>query len=269
MKWRFSTIALMSAVMCITGVILPHCESAAQETLRYSCSNQIYEAFDTERIDAFTQETGIKVELYTASSGSALYRLMNGFSDIASTARELYRRHQDYGYVQIPFCKDPLAVITHKECSVDDLSEEQLRKIFSREITNWKEVGGQDMPITVIVPGEDTAVNKNFRRQVMKNKEISYDFMTYRSTMAIDAIRYFPCGAISFISQGAVIKHAELKALKIDGISPVDPNYPYQQIFYFVTKGEPAGAAKKYIDFAFSDKGIAIIKQKGMVPIAR
>ena len=84
-----------------------------QGTLRYSRSAQIYEVFGKEGLNAFTIESGIKVESYTSSSASAVYRLMNDFSDIASTTRELYRRHRDYGYVQIPFCKDPIAILTN------------------------------------------------------------------------------------------------------------------------------------------------------------
>ena len=83
---------------------------SAQNTLSYSRSAQIYEAFGKEALEAFTKESGIKVESHISSSASAVYRLMNGFSDIASTTRELYRRHRDYGYVQIPFCKDPIPI---------------------------------------------------------------------------------------------------------------------------------------------------------------
>ena len=130
-------------------------------------------------------------------------------------------------------------------------------------------MGGADLPILIIVPGADTAAHKNFRRQVMKSKDIEHDFMAYDSTMVIEAIKYFPCGSISFISQGAAVQHKELKTLKIDGRSPADKAYPYHQIFYYVTKGEPTGSLKKFVDYTFSDEGAKIIKKHGMIPIPR
>jgi phosphate transport system substrate-binding protein len=259
-------IILISSLL-MAWVLLPASTVIAQEQLKYSCSNQVYAAFAREHIEAFTKTSGIEVAVKTASSGSCLCNLGRGFCDVASTARKLYHRHEIYGYREFPFCRDPIGVIARKECGVNNLTEEQLQDIFSGEIANWKDVGGADLPIIIIVPGEDTAAHKNFRRQVMKRKDIEHDFMAYDSTMVIDAVKYFPCGAISFISQGAAVHSKELQILKIEGRSTTDENYPYYQIFYFVTRGEPEGNLKKFIDFAYSAEGAKIIKKNGMVPI--
>ncbi|MBW2176055.1 MAG: substrate-binding domain-containing protein [Deltaproteobacteria bacterium] len=241
----------------------------ADGMIRYGGSNQIYKAFDSELIQEFTRSTGIQVEAKASSSQSALYRLSNGNSDIASIARKLYRKHEDYGYVQIPFSKDPLAVIANCACGADSLSESQVQDIFSGDIANWKEVGGIDVPILVVVPDPDTAANKNFRRQVMKHKEISYTFSAYDSTMAIVAIKSLPVGAVSFIANGDIAHEGDVKTLKIDGRLPADPGYPYFQVFYYVTKGQPEGNVKAFIDFAFSEKGKKIMYRNGMVPLSR
>jgi len=260
-------VGSLAVLAGILAVSIP--AAAAQERLRLSCSAQIYTAFVKEAIDSFSKENGIEVEPYVASSVSAVYRLMNDFSDFACTSRALYRRHRDYGYVQIPFCRDPLAIVTRTECNVDHLTEGELRAIFSGDITNWKELGGADLPITVVVPGKETAANKNFRQQVMKHENMKYDFMTYQSTMALEALRYFPCGTISFISRGAAVKYKDIKALKIDGRSPQDEDYPYYQVFYFISKGEPAGWVRKFIDFSMSADGQAIMKKNGMLPVVK
>lgn len=260
---------MIAAALLMVWTLAAGPPAAAQETLKYSCSNQVFNAFEMDKLNAFTKETGIQVDVYATSSGSAVYRLMNGYSDVASTARKLYRRHEDYGYSQIAFCTDPIAVITHVDCGVANVTEAQLQDIFSGDITNWKEVGGPNLPILIIVPGTETAANKNFRRLVMKHKEIKFDFMAYESTMAIEAVKHFPCGAISFISQGAAVHHKDIKALKVDGKSPSDKGYPYFQTFYYITKGEPAGHVKAFIDFTFSQKGGEIIKHNGMLPLAK
>ncbi len=260
---------LMISILLGTWVFAPVPAIKAEEVLKYSCSNQVYAAFEMEKIEAFTRATGIKVDVETASSGSCTYRLITGNCDIASSARKLYRRHAVYGYTETPFCKDPIAIIARKECGVERLSQEELQDIFAGDITNWKEVGGADLPILIIVPGKNTAAHKNFRRQVMKRKDIAHDFMAYNSTMVIEAIKYFPCGAVSFISQGAAVHHKEIVTIKIDGLSPTDKDYPYYQEFYYVTKEGPAENVKKFIDFTFSDVGKKIIEKYGMIPISK
>ena len=121
----------------------------------------------------------------------------------------------------------------------------------------------------IVAPGNDTAAHKNFRRQVMKRKDIAHDFMAYDSTMVIEAVKHFPCGTVSFISQGAAMHHKDIKTIKIDGLSPNDEDYPYFQVFYFITKKEPDGNLKKFIEFAYSEEGKKIIRTNGMVPISR
>ena len=264
---RISIYTLTIITACLI-CWLPGAQVSAEEVLRYTGSNQVYHAYDKEVIAEFQEATGIAVNVNTSSSGAAVFRLMRDFSDIASTARELYRRHKDYGFWQVAFCKDPMAIITKPACGVTNLTEDQLQSIFSGEISNWKEVGGPDLPIMVIVPGTETAANKNFRRQIMKHTEIDYDFMTYDSTMAIKAVKYFPCGAVSFIAQGAVEKDPEIHTLKINGLSPHDSAYPYFQKFYYVTKGKPSGTVKAFIDFSLSDKGKRIMRKNGMIPLS-
>ena len=104
---------------------------------------------------------------------------------------------------------------------------------------------------------------------IMKQKEIEPQFEASNSTMVLEAIKYFPCGAISFISKGAATKYEEIQTYKINGNLPTDKDYPYSQIFYYITKGTPEGNVKLFIDFTFSEKGQDLIRKKGMVPISR
>jgi len=266
MKLRYFCLIGLWSLLLTVLVLMPSGSSVAKEVLRYSCSAQVYEAFENERLDAFTKKTGIEVELSVYSSYKAFFRLMNGYSDIASMARRLYRRHKEFGFLETPFCKDPLAVIVCSECPIPDLNEDQLCDIFGGTITNWREVGGPDQPIVVVVPSEETAAYRNFSTKVMFSREMDYDIKTERSTMVIEVTKRFPW-SISFIAQGAARYHqTDVKVAKVNGLLPMDPGYPYYQVFSFVTKGTPTGAAKKFIDFARSEEGKRIIIKRGMVP---
>jgi phosphate transport system substrate-binding protein len=268
MKKQALLLAIVLGSIFLWGTLGPDSAATAQETLRYSQAAQVYRAFGKEGVEMFQKKTGIPVEVFVSSSSSAVNRLMNGFADIASTTRQLYYRYSEYGYVEIPFCKDPLAVIVHASATVTDLTADQLEAVFSGGITNWQALGGPDAPILVVVPGKDTGANKNFRRQVMKHKEILYDLMTYESTDVIDVVAKFP-EAISFISRGASIASEGVKAVKISGLSAGEPAYPFYQVFSFVTKGEPSGTVKSFVDFAFSPEAQGLFSQKGMLPITR
>lgn len=260
------TLSIMMIGVWVFGAV-PN--APAEDVLRYSCSKQVYEAFEKEKIAAFSVATGISVDVKTASSGSCAYRLKMGNCDIASSARKTLQRDESYGYVETAFCKDPIAVISRQECGVDSLTEEQLQDIFAGDIKNWREVGGADLPVMVVVPGTYTAAHKNFRRHIMKHKDIAHDFMAHDSTMVIQAIKYFPCGAVSFISQGAAVHHKEIKSIRINGLAPTDKAYPYFQIFYYITKGEPEGDLKAFIGYTFSAKGAKIIRKYGMIPMTK
>ena len=265
MKGKIIIIPMVVITLFVFGSIVLDSTAQAKERLRISCSAQIYEALGKEMMPEFRRATGIEVDLYICSSYMSVKRLINGTCDIASSARKLSKKEKKKGCVVTPFCKDPLAIIVNSKVNIDNISERQLQKIFNRHISNWKEIGGPDHPITIIVPGKSTAAYNNFSSKVMKRKKITYDFMTYRSTFAIEAVKHFPY-AISFISQGAILKQKGIKTLKINGLSTKDKKYPYYQQFSYITIGKPAGKAKALLDFISSEKGKAIMKKEGVCP---
>ncbi|MFZ7128227.1 MAG: substrate-binding domain-containing protein [Desulfobacterales bacterium] len=263
---RMKLVALgITTAFLLACTMVPAKPVTAEEGLRYSSSAQVHSVFQDEVLEAFTRETGVKVDLFVGSSSTAMNRLFNDVCDVASTAEPLYRTHQDYGYVETPFCRVPLVVIAHAQVPVRDLSETQLREVFSGQIANWKELGGPDRDIVVVAPGKGTAAYKNFSQLALKRHEVDYDFMTERSTMVVDAVKHIPY-SISFIAMSAAVRDAAVKTIKVNGTAPSDKFYPYIQEFNFVTRGAPSGAAKTFIDYARSEPVKAKLKANGITP---
>jgi phosphate transport system substrate-binding protein len=258
-------------IMSVAGLVLAAgfasgTPAAAKTVLRYSCSAQMYEAFEMERMDAFRQETGIEIDHFVCPSYTSVLRLINGASDVASSSQGLFLRHAESGYVETPICRDPLAIVVHASRKVEGLSAAQLRDIFSGRLKTWEGLDGSDDPLIVVVPGSGTAAFKNFERLVMQHEEVAYDIMSYQSTMILEMIQYHK-GAISFISYGATLSHPQVQALRVDQAGPRDAGYPYHQTFSFVTKGAPEGDVKRFVEHALSGEGRGLILRKGMLPL--
>ena len=243
-------------------------QTRAAEVLRLSSSAQVYDAYVKDAIPAFEERTGIRVDVFISSSVSSLGRLMNGMCDLATTVEGFKFRYGEYGYLEIPFCKDPLVVITHPVVPISSITEDQVRGIFSGRITHWKDLGGPNERIILVVPGDSTAAYKNFVRQAMGRQEVVYDFMSYLSTVAVKAIQRVPY-SISFIGQGVIAGQPGIKKVRINDKAPRDADYPYHQVFSFAVEGNPTGPAGKFIDFTFSEEGQSIIKKKNMMFIPR
>ena len=243
--------------------------AAAAEALALSSSAQVYEAFRGEYLEKFQEKTGIAVNVDVMSSWAAVSLLSNGGSDLAATAEGLRHRYKAEGLQEFPFCRDALVVITHIQNPVKNLTEDQVRGVFSGAIDNWKEVGGPNQPIRVITPAKDTAAYKMFSGMLMKGTDIAYYLSSAQSTVAANATRRYT-GAVSFVNQGALHgRTVAANVVRIDGLGPGDPEYPYYEVFSLVTRGKPVGLVKEFVDFAFSEEGRRIIAARGMKPIAK
>lgn len=102
--------------------------------------------------EGFKEETGIDVLVSGLGSSAGIEAVSAGTADIASSSRGLNADEQDLGLTPIVIAHDGIAVIVNDDNPVDNLSTEQLRDIYAGKITNWKEVGGEDLRIQVINP---------------------------------------------------------------------------------------------------------------------
>lgn len=240
----------------------------ANVVLNVSCSSQIAEAFGRETLEEFMVSSKIKVKIHVFSSEKSIERLKNGFSNFAGSTVKLSREDKEAGLIEIPMCKDPLVVITNSKCKVNNLSLEQVRQIFSGYITNWKEVGGADQPIVLIIPAENTGAYKNFKRMAMGPFEIKEELIAAKSFMAVNGVKHIP-GAISFIANGIAVQYKDVNVMDIDGVDPSDDEYPYHQTFTIVLKGEPDHIMKETVKYLLSDKAVERMKVRGIKPLVK
>ncbi|MDD4127020.1 MAG: substrate-binding domain-containing protein, partial [Methanomicrobium sp.] len=150
-----------------------------------------------------------------------------------------------------------------------------IKKIYKGEITNWNEVGGEDMTIVVVGRDSSSGTREYFTEKIMDKEDCVSTLLEKNSNGAVlQTVAQTP-GAIGYISMGYIDK--TVKSLKIDEngvlIEPTIDNvlngsYPVSRGLNMFTNGEPEGLTKEYIDYILSLKGQAIAAEEGYVTVA-
>lgn len=169
----------------------------------------------------------------------------------------------------------PFVMIANKDVTVDNLGMDQLAKILRGEITNWKEVGGKDAPITVISRQQSSGSRATIVEKVLKGQgDIAKNAVVQDSNGKIrDNIEITP-GSIGYVD-AAYLQPEKFNALKLDGVaySPdavIGGKWPVYAYEYMYTKGEPTGATKAFLDFVLSKEfQETTVEQTGFIPISK
>ncbi|MDR0822994.1 MAG: phosphate ABC transporter substrate-binding protein [Endomicrobium sp.] len=232
----------------------------------------------------------ISIGVTGGGSGTGFAALINKTCDIAMSSRKIEVEEANLAMdgAVFPFefvvGYDGLAVLVNKNNPIEELTMEQLRDIFTGKITNWKELGGDDLKIVILSRESNSGTHLFFKEQVLRlgnvnaKDEFSYHSLLMPSSTAIfDEIEQNP-HAIGYVGMGfannlvKTIKVAQTKGA--EAILPTMDNvlswkYPISRPLYLYTNGEPKGLVKDFIDYTVSDKGQKIVEETFFVPIKR
>ncbi len=213
---------------------------------------------------------GVTVTVEYTGSGAGLEALAAGTTDIGNASRKLKDAEKDGGSVENIVAIDGIAVITDKSNAVTDVTSEMLVKIYTGEITNWKEIGGADAPIVVIGREAGSGTRDAFE-ELLKVKDACMYAQELDSTGAVLAKVASTPGSVGYVSLDVV--DATVIGLKIDGSEPTEAqilagNYLLQRPFVMATKGEISAQndiIKAWFDYIRSDAGKSVIKKVGLI----
>jgi phosphate transport system substrate-binding protein len=217
--------------------------------------------------------TNVKITVQGGGTAVGIKSAQDGTSNIG-TASKKPKASESAGLTQYQIAKDGIVVIVNDANSLNGLTVNQTKDIFSGNITTWTQVpGASGGKIVVITREAGSGTRDGFQSLVMggtNGTKIVNTAIVQSSTEAIlQAVKGDP-NAVGYISLASLT--GDVKAVKMNGVAASeqtvsDGTYKLVRPFIFLTKGPATGETKKFIDWVLSPAGQSIVKQSGAVPI--
>ena len=225
---------------------------------------------------------GSSIMVTGGGSGVGLAALHNNTTDIAQSSRKMKldekMKLQDAGksFVETIVAFDALAVIVNPSNKIDQLTREQVESIYTGKVTNWKELGGDDMKIVVYSRESSSGTFEFFKEHVLNKKNFAQSVMLMPATGAIVQSISQTKGAIGYV--GLAYLESDIKALKVSydkGTTYVAPTvenamnktYPISRPLYYYYLTGIEKSVKPFVDFILSAEGQKIVREVGYVPV--
>lgn len=218
-------------------------------------------------------EPNIAVEIQGVGSSAGIKAAIDGTADIGAASREIKEEEKASGITEHIVAYDGIAVVVNSANTVTDLTKEQIKKIFSGEMKNWSEVGGNDADIIVVSRESGSGTRDAFEELVELTEEVDgkkmpllrEDALISDGNGAVKANVASKENSIAYLSLGYVDE--TMKAVSVDGVTPTietvkSAEYKISRPLILVTSGDVKPEVQKYLDYFMSDAGQEIVSEK-------
>lgn len=216
------------------------------------------------------QNDGVTVNYSGTGSGAGITAAQSGACDIGLASRDL--KESETGVTATVLAKDGIAILVHPENPVSDLTVDQIAGLAAGEISNWKDVGGNDGPVAFIGREAGSGTRDGFESITGTAEQCKYTNELTSTGDVIASVAGNP-NAIGYASLSAV--DGTVKLVTVDGTAPseaavLDGTYPIQRDYNLIVKSDAplSPAAQAFFDFATSPEAASIITHAGAVPVA-
>jgi len=264
--WAVSTVlALIAAPLLLSGAF-------GAEGLKWVGCGISKKAFMGPLAAAYEKKSGMKIKLEGGGATRGIVDVVEGKADIGGTCRHVLPRQEERGVKLIPLGWDALVVLVHPSNTVTSLTLDQLKDIYTGKIANWKQVGGQDRKILVVArSGKISGVGRMFRELVFKSPEQDFtpEAKIVEESAGVEQVVEKEHGAIA-VSGVSSAQKRDVKLVQVNGKAPTNENikdgsYLLYRPLYLVVKQQASEDVNKFVTFALSDEGQAVIAGEGTV----
>ncbi|MDD4503689.1 MAG: phosphate ABC transporter substrate-binding protein [Clostridiaceae bacterium] len=214
------------------------------------------------------------IDVQGGGSGVGIKSAIDGVVDIGMSSRDL--KTEEKSLKEFKIAVDGIAVIVNPANGVTNLTMEQIMKIYTGEITDWKDVGGKEGKITVVTREEGSGTRGAFielAKIEVKEGDSKVDktvasAITQGSTGAVMTTVAGDPNAIGYASFGSAKDKTDVKLISVDGKACTEENiyageYKISRPFLMLTNAEPTGLAKDFLDFILSKEGQTVVEKHG------
>ena len=220
----------------------------------------------------------LEFKITDEDSGSAIDAVRSGKADIGLVSRAVTDEEKSLVDDVEVFAMDGIAVIANKNCNIENLTVSQAKKIFSGQIVNWSDVGGENTRINVYSREESSGTRNEFLNllglnsifDTTKEKKLTDRATVYNSSEEVKKAVAGDKSGIGYISMTALdktVKDIAVEDVKINAQNVGDENYKLVRNFSFVIAKDESEAADDFIDWVLSAKGQQAVEAAGYVPI--
>ena len=264
---RGPSAGLCLAVVVVTLVVLAGCGGQVQKQalrgrVKVSGSTTVLPLAQEAAVEYATANPGVRVDVQGGGSSVGVTQLIEGVVDVGMSSRGLNPDELGKGLVDHAIAFDIIAIVVNTSMPITNLSDTQIKAIFTGKVKNWKALGGPDKSIVVVVRDQASGTREIFDKKALGATDtvvvesVSSAIQCSSNGVMREIVGSTP-NAIGYISFGYVNKN--LKAISFNGVGPTVADaatgaYPIARFLHLYTKGEAKGVVKGYIDFVLSDK---------------
>ncbi len=214
----------------------------------------------------------VEVTAEFVGSGAGIEAVTTGTADIGNSSRNLKDTEKAAGAVENVVAIDGIAVCTHKDNTVTNLTVQQLKDIYTGKVTNWSELGGKDAPIIVVGREAGSGTRGAFEELLKIENECAYANELDTTGAVMAKVGSTP-GAIGYVSLDVI--DDSVLALSLEGVEPTAENikagsYCLSRPFIMATKGEITAQnelVQAWFAYVMSDEGQEVAKKVGLIPV--
>jgi phosphate transport system substrate-binding protein len=218
-----------------------------------------------------THNKNIVITIAGGGSGVGIKQVGEGLVDIGNSGRTPKPEEiERYSLKMFKWAIDGVGIVVNPKNSVQSLTKDQLKDIFSGKIDNWSALGGMDHSITVYTRDEASGTREVFWEKALDKGDISKKALFVPSNGAMKTAVANDPYAIGYVSVGHM--DPTVAPVTLDGVAPnletvKNGQYKVARGLYSNTKGEPTGLARLFIDYLFTPEGQQIAADKGFIPV--